>query len=57
MTDIKKDSTGSPQQPSSERRSDGAAISARLEKDADQMAEKAQEVEKSYDEDHDIFTK
>ena len=57
MPDIKKDSTSSPQQPSNERRSDEAAISERLEKDADEMADKAQEVEKKYDQDHDIFTK
>lgn len=56
MPDIKKDSTSSPQQPS-ERRSDEAAISERLEKDADEMADEAEKVEKRYDEDHDIFTK
>lgn len=57
MPGIKKDSTSSPQQPSNERRSDEAAVSRRLEKDADEMAGKAEEVEKQYDEDHDIFTK
>jgi hypothetical protein len=57
MPDIKKDSTSSPQQPSNERSSDEAAISEQLEKDADEMAGKAQEVEKKYDLDHDIFTK
>jgi len=57
MPDVKKDSTTSPQQPSSERRSDEAAISEQLEKDADEMAGEAIEVEKKYDEDHDIFTK
>jgi hypothetical protein len=57
MPDIKKDSTSSPQQPSNERRSDEAAISERLEKDADEMAGEAQKVEKHYDQDHDIFTK
>ena len=57
MPDIKKDSTKSPQQPSNKGRSDQAAISERLEKDADEMADQAQEVEKKYDQDHDIFTK
>jgi hypothetical protein len=57
MPDIKKDSTSSPQQPSNERRSDEAAISERLEKEADEMAGEAQKVEKQYDQDHDIFTK
>lgn len=57
MPDIKKDSTSSPQQPSNERRSEEAAISERLEKDADEMAGEAQKVEKKYDQDHDIFTK
>jgi hypothetical protein len=57
MPDMKKDSTSSPQQPSNERRSDEAAISERLEKDADEMAGEAQKVEKQYDQDHDIFTK
>jgi hypothetical protein len=57
MPDIKKDSTSSQQQPSNQRRSDNAAISERLEKDADEMAGEAQKVEEQYDEDHDIFTK
>jgi hypothetical protein len=57
MPDIKNDSTSSPQQPSNERRSDEAAISEQLEKDADEMAGEAQKVEKRYDQDHGIFTK
>ncbi|MFY9950354.1 MAG: hypothetical protein WA261_19395 [Candidatus Sulfotelmatobacter sp.] len=57
MPDSKNDSTRSPQQPSNERRSNEAAISERLEKDADEMAGEAQKVEKQYDQDHDIFTK
>jgi hypothetical protein len=57
MPDIKKDSTGSPLQPSNESRSNEAAISERLEKDADEMAGKAEKVEQQYDQDHDIFTK
>jgi hypothetical protein len=54
MADIKKDPKSSSQQPN--RRNDDA-VSKRLEEDADEMAEKAQEVEKKYDEEHDIFTK
>jgi hypothetical protein len=57
MANIKKDSTRSAQQPSNKRRSDDAAVSKRLEKDADEMAGEAQKVEEQYDEDHDIFTK
>ena len=57
MPDIKKDSTSSPQQPPNQRRSEEAAVNERLEKDADEMAGEAQEVEKRYDQDHDIFTK
>jgi hypothetical protein len=57
MPDIKKDSTISPQKPSKERRFDEAAISERLENEADEMAGEAQKVEKQYDQDHDIFTK
>jgi hypothetical protein len=57
MPDIKKDSAASPRQPSNQGRSDKAAISERLEKDADEMADAAQNVEKKYDEEHDIFTK
>jgi hypothetical protein len=57
MPDVKKDSTSSPQQPSNERRSDEVAIPERLEKEADEMAGEAQEVEQQYDQDHDIFTK
>jgi hypothetical protein len=57
MPDIKKDSTTSPQQPSNQRRSDEAALSERLEKEADEMAGKAKKRENKYDQDHDIFTK
>jgi hypothetical protein len=57
MPDIKKGSTSSQQQPSKESRSDEAATSKQLEKDADEMAGEAQKVEKKYDQDHDIFTK
>ncbi len=57
MPDIKKDSTSSPQPPSKERDADEAAVSERLEKEADEMAEAGQNVEKRYDQDHDIFTK
>jgi hypothetical protein len=57
MPDMKKNSTSSPQPPSDQRRSDESALSERLEKEADEMAEKGQKVEKEYDQDHDIFTK
>ena len=57
MPDVKKDSNSSPQRPSNKRGSEEAAVNERLEKDADEMAGKAQEVEKKYDQDHDIFTK
>ncbi|MFZ0136283.1 MAG: hypothetical protein WAK89_04440 [Candidatus Sulfotelmatobacter sp.] len=57
MPDIKKDSASSPQQSSNERRSEEAAVSKRLEKDADEMAVEAQKVEQKYDQDHGIFTK
>jgi len=57
MPDVKKDSTSSSSQPSNQRRSEEAAVNQRLEKDADEMADKAQETEKKYDQDHDIFTK
>jgi hypothetical protein len=55
MPDMKKDSTSS--QPPNKRNSDEAAISERLEKDADEMADAAEKVERQYDQDHDIFTK
>lgn len=54
MPDAEKDSTSS-EQPSSKPISDETL--ERLEKVADEMADKAQEVEKRYDQDHDIFTK
>lgn len=53
MPDDKKDSTSSENKP----RSEETAARERLEKEADEMAEKAQDVEKRYDRDHDIFTK
>ena len=57
MPDIKKESTGPEQQPADKRRAEDAAVSERLEKDADEMAGEAEKVERQYDEDHDIFTK
>ncbi|MGB8771110.1 MAG: hypothetical protein WCC92_15940 [Candidatus Korobacteraceae bacterium] len=57
MSDSKKDPTTSPQSPTDKPSSDEAAISEQLEKDADEMAGRATEREKRYDEDHDIFTK
>ena len=53
MPEIKKDS---PQPPSKERRSE-EALDAQLEKDADEMAEKAQNVQKRNEEEQGIFTK
>ena len=47
----------SPQPPSKTRGSEEAAVSKQLEKDADEMAGKAEKDEQQYDEDHDIFTK
>ena len=53
-----KDSRSSQQpSPAKQRRADEAAIDEQLEKDANEMAEKGQKVEKQYDRDHDIFTK
>ena len=57
MSDLKKDSKSSAQDPADKRNSDEAAIDERLEKDADEMAGKAAKTEQKYDEDHDIFTK
>jgi hypothetical protein len=56
MPDFKKDSTSSPQQPSKARRSEDA-IDEQLEKDANEMAEEAQKVQKRNEEDRGIFTK
>ena len=53
MTDIRKDS---PQQPSKERRSE-EALNEQLEKDANEMAEEAQKVQKRNEEGQGIFTK
>lgn len=55
MPDMKKDSTSSAQEANKRRSED--AITERLEKDADEMAEEAEKVEQQYDQDHDIFTK
>ena len=54
MSDVTKDPTSSPQKPTSKPESDETE---RLEKEADEMAGKAQRREKQYDADHDIFTK
>jgi hypothetical protein len=51
-----KDSSSS-QQPSKERRSEEAFVDQQLEKDADEMAEKGQEVQKRNEEERGIFTK
>jgi hypothetical protein len=62
MSDVKKDSISSAQEPSTqlgydEDAAEKRAEQERLEKEADEMAEKGQEDEKRYDRDHDIFTK
>jgi hypothetical protein len=57
MTNITKDSTSSPQQPPNSRRSSEAALDQQLEKDANEMAEEAQKVQKRNEEDRGIFTK
>ncbi len=57
MPDTTKGSTNSEQQPSSDRQSEDKAALERLEKEADEMAGKAEGVENKYDQDHDIFTK
>jgi hypothetical protein len=57
MSNLKKDSKGSAQDPVNNRNSDETAVDERLEKDADEMAGKAAKTEQEYDEDHDIFTK
>jgi hypothetical protein len=53
MPGIKKHS---PQQPSKERRSE-EALNEQLEKDANEMAEQAQEVQKRKEEEQGIFSK
>jgi hypothetical protein len=55
MPNIKESSLSQP--PSKERRSEEAAIDEQLEKDADAMAEKGQEVQKRNEEERGIFTK
>jgi hypothetical protein len=57
MPNITKDSTSSPQQPPKSGRSAEAAIDEQLEKDANEMAEEAQKVQKQNEEDRGIFTK
>jgi hypothetical protein len=57
MPNNTKDSTSSPQQPLKSRRSAEAAIDEQLEKDANEMAEEAQKVQKRNEEDRGIFTK
>ena len=57
MPNIPKDPTSSGQQPLKSRRSAEAAIDEQLEKDADEMAEEAQKVQKQNEENRGIFTK
>ena len=56
MSDIKETSATSKQPTNKPLPSDPAA-SERFEKDADKMAERADKEERTYDENHDIFTK
>jgi hypothetical protein len=56
MPNSTKDSTSSPQ-PLKSHRSAETAIDERLEKDANEMAEEAQKVQKRNEEDRGIFTK
>lgn len=57
MSDIKKTSSTSPEQPTKKPLPSDPAASKRLEKDADKMADWADNEERKYDENHDIFTK
>ncbi|HZD49982.1 MAG TPA: hypothetical protein VE178_14670 [Silvibacterium sp.] len=58
MSDIKKDSTASPQPPASKSPSDETAPSQELiEEAADEMAGAAVKAEKRFDAGHNIFTK
>jgi hypothetical protein len=57
MSDSKKDSTASPQQPASKPPSDETDISKELDEVADEMAGKAGKAENRCDEGHDIFRK
>jgi hypothetical protein len=57
VPNIPKDPTSSGQQPLKSRRSAEAAIDEQLEKDADEMAEEAQKVQKQNEENRGIFTK
>jgi hypothetical protein len=57
MSDIRKTSLTSPEQPTKKPLPSDPAASKRLEKDADEMADRADKVENRYDENHDIFTK
>lgn len=57
MSNSKKDSKGSAQDPANKRKSAETAMDERLEKDADEMAGEAAKTEQEYDKNHDIFTK
>jgi hypothetical protein len=57
MSDIKQTSVTSPEQPNKNPPSSDSAASKQLDRDADKMANRANEVEDRYDENHDIFTK
>jgi hypothetical protein len=57
MSDLKKDPANSPQPQGSKPGSEDSDALQRMEKIADEMAKKARDSEKRYDEEHDIFTK
>lgn len=57
MPDVKKGSSA-PSPTSAQKPSPGGSDAvSRVERDADELAEKARNSEKKYDEEHDIFTK
>ena len=52
-----KDSANSTQPQNSQPSPDQTAVSERLEREADEMADAASKTEQRYDQDHGIFTK
>jgi hypothetical protein len=56
MADLKKDSPAQPATPGKTAPQESESM-RQLERDADEMAEKAGNVEDRYDDDHGIFTK
>jgi hypothetical protein len=56
MSDLKNDASVQPRTPGKAIPEESESM-RRLEKDADEMAGKAEETEEKYDDDHGIFTK